>query len=164
MSDKNIYKGVNTICTHVGQVKDEQFGGSVSPIYPGTSYKYIDKEIDRYPRYSSTPNQEFLAKKISAEQQKQNKNITGGKFHIGKVGKSIAKTAKKLSGNEYAQDFTAGTVGLGVGAATGNPMTGVAAGTGTKIAMDKASGGKRGGGATRGKLVGKVMREKGLSD
>ena len=36
MSDKNIYKGVNTICTHVGQVKDEQFGGSVSPIYPGT--------------------------------------------------------------------------------------------------------------------------------
>ena len=66
MSDKNIYKGVNTICTHVGQVKDEQFGGSVSPIYPGTSYEYIDKEIDRYPRYSSTPNQEFLAKKISA--------------------------------------------------------------------------------------------------
>jgi cystathionine beta-lyase len=63
MSDKNIYKGVNTICTHVGQVKDEQFGGSVSPIYPGTSYEYIDKEIDRYPRYSSTPNQEFLAKK-----------------------------------------------------------------------------------------------------
>ncbi len=28
MSNKNIYKGVNTICTHVGQVKDEQFGGS----------------------------------------------------------------------------------------------------------------------------------------
>ena len=63
MSDKNIYKGVNTICTHVGQVKDEQFGGSVSPIYTGTSYEYIDKETDRYPRYSSTPNQEFLAKK-----------------------------------------------------------------------------------------------------
>ena len=46
MSDKNIFKGVNTICTHVGQVKDEQYGGSVSPIYPGTSYEYIDKEID----------------------------------------------------------------------------------------------------------------------
>jgi len=66
MSNKNIYKGVNTICTHVGQVNDEQFGGSVSPIYPGTSYEYIDKEIDRYPRYSSTPNQEFLSKKIAA--------------------------------------------------------------------------------------------------
>ncbi len=77
MSDKNIYKGVNTICTHVGQVKDEQFGGSVSPIYPGTSYEYIDKEIDRYPRYSSTPNQEFLGKKISALEETEDAIILG---------------------------------------------------------------------------------------
>ena len=77
MSDKIIYKGVNTICTHVGQVKDEQFGGSVSPIYPGTSYEYIDKEIDRYPRYSSTPNQEFLAKKISALEETEDAIILG---------------------------------------------------------------------------------------
>ena len=77
MSDKNIYKGVNTICTHVGQVKDEQFGGSVSPIYQGTSYEYIDKEIDRYPRYSSTPNQEFLAKKISALEETEDAIILG---------------------------------------------------------------------------------------
>ena len=77
MSDKNIYKGVNTICTHVGQVKDEQFGGSVSPIYPGTSYEYIDKEIDRYPRYSSTPNQEFLAKKISSLEETEDAIILG---------------------------------------------------------------------------------------
>ena len=77
MSDKNIYKGVNTICTHVGQVKDEQFGGSVSPIYPGTSYEYIDKEIDRYPRYSSTPNQEFLAKKIAALEETEDAIILG---------------------------------------------------------------------------------------
>ena len=40
MSDENTFKGLNTICTHVGQVKDEQYGGSVSPIYPGTSYEY----------------------------------------------------------------------------------------------------------------------------
>ena len=77
MYDKNINKGVNTICTHVGQVKDEQFGGSVSPIYPGTSYEYIDKEIDRYPRYSSTPNQEFLAKKISALEETEDAIILG---------------------------------------------------------------------------------------
>ena len=77
MSYKNIYKGINTICTHVGQVKDEQFGGSVSPIYPGTSYEYIDKEIDRYPRYSSTPNQEFLAKKISALEETEDAIILG---------------------------------------------------------------------------------------
>ena len=77
MSDKNIYKGLNTICTHVGQVKDEQFGGSVSPIYPGTSYEYIDKEIDRYPRYSSTPNQEFLAKKVAALEETEDAIILG---------------------------------------------------------------------------------------
>ena len=77
MSNKNIYKGVNTICTHVGQVDDEQFGGSVSPIYPGTSYEYIDKEIDRYPRYSSTPNQEFLSKKIAALEGTEDAMIFG---------------------------------------------------------------------------------------
>ena len=77
MSDENIFNGVNTICTHVGQVKDEQYGGSVSPIYPGTSYEYIDKEIDRYPRYSSTPNQEFLAKKIAALEETEDAIILG---------------------------------------------------------------------------------------
>ncbi len=77
MSDENIFKGLNTICTHVGQVKDEQYGGSVSPIYPGTSYEYIDKEIDRYPRYSSTPNQEFLAKKIAALEETEEAIILG---------------------------------------------------------------------------------------
>tara|TARA_B100000900_G_scaffold110345_1_gene92144 strand:+ start:1106 stop:2263 length:1158 start_codon:yes stop_codon:yes gene_type:complete len=77
MSDKNLYKGLNTICTHVGQVKDEQFGGSVSPIYPGTSYEYIDKDIDRYPRYSSTPNQEFLAKKVAALEETEDAIILG---------------------------------------------------------------------------------------
>lgn len=77
MSDKNIYKGLNTICTHVGQVKDEQFGGSVSPIYPGTSYEYIDKDIDRYPRYSSTPNQEFLAQKVAALEETEDAIILG---------------------------------------------------------------------------------------
>ena len=77
MSDENIFKGLNTICTHAGQVKDEQYGGSVSPIYPGTSYEYIDKEIDRYPRYSSTPNQEFLAKKIAALEETEDAIILG---------------------------------------------------------------------------------------
>ena len=77
MSGKNIYKGVNSICTHVGRVKDEKFGSSVSPIYTGTSYEYIDKEIDRYPRYSSTPNQEFLSKKIAALEETEDGIILG---------------------------------------------------------------------------------------
>ena len=63
---KNLKKGVNTICTHEGEIVDEQFGGSVSPIYVSTSYEFIDKEVRRYPRYFNTPNQESLCKKISA--------------------------------------------------------------------------------------------------
>ena len=58
--------GLNTICTHVGEVKDEQFKGAVSPLYMSTSYAYEDVEIKRYPRYFNTPNQRALAKKMAA--------------------------------------------------------------------------------------------------
>lgn len=58
--------GLNTICAHVGEIKDEQFKGAVSPIYLSSSYEYLDVEVKRYPRYFNTPNQEYLAKKIAA--------------------------------------------------------------------------------------------------
>ena len=58
--------GLNTICTHVGEIKDEQFKGAVSPIYVSTSYQFEDVDVKRYPRYFNTPNQEHLAKKIAA--------------------------------------------------------------------------------------------------
>jgi len=64
MSDNKL--GLNTICTHVGEVNDEQFKGSTSPIYMATSYAFDEVDIKRYPRYFNTPNQEFLAKKIAA--------------------------------------------------------------------------------------------------
>lgn len=64
MSDKKF--GLNTICTHVGEIKDEQFKGAISPIYMSTSYQYEDVDVKRYPRYLNTPNQEALAKKIAA--------------------------------------------------------------------------------------------------
>ena len=70
-------RGVNTICTHNGEVVDEQFGGSVSPIFVSTSYEYIDKEISRYPRYFNTPNQEALCKKISALECSESAMIFG---------------------------------------------------------------------------------------
>lgn len=57
--------GINTICVHVGEVKDEQFKGAVSPIYPSTSYAFDEVDVKRYPRYFNTPNQEFLRKKIA---------------------------------------------------------------------------------------------------
>jgi len=74
---KDNIKGINTICTHVGEIKDEQFGGAVSPIYPSTSYEYIDAEISRYPRYSNTPNQEYLCKKIAALEETESAMILG---------------------------------------------------------------------------------------
>ena len=58
--------GVNTICTHVGEIKDEQFGGAVSPIFMASSYPYMDVEVKRYPRYFNTPNQEAVGLKIAA--------------------------------------------------------------------------------------------------
>ena len=58
--------GLNTICTHVGEVKDEQFKGAVSPLYMSTSYAYEDVEVKRYPRYFNTPNQRGLAQKMAA--------------------------------------------------------------------------------------------------
>jgi cystathionine beta-lyase len=64
MSKKEL--GLNTICAHVGEIKDEQFKGAVSPIYLASSYEFLDVDVKRYPRYFNTPNQEFLSKKVAA--------------------------------------------------------------------------------------------------
>lgn len=60
------YKGINTICTHAGELEDTKFKGAVSPLYMSTSYAFEDVEVKRYPRYFNTPNQVALAKKIVA--------------------------------------------------------------------------------------------------
>ena len=64
MSKSN--QGLNTICTHTGEIKDEQFQGAVSPIFMSSSYAFMDVDVKRYPRYFNTPNQEGLSKKIAA--------------------------------------------------------------------------------------------------
>ena len=63
----NDKKGLNTICTHVGELEDKEFKGAVSPLYMGTSYQFEDVAIKRYPRYFNTPNQEALCKNIFFE-------------------------------------------------------------------------------------------------
>ncbi len=75
MSKKKL--GLNTICTHVGEVKDEQFKGAVSPMYLSTSYEFLDVDVKRYPRYFNTPNQEFLSKKIAALEHTETAMIFG---------------------------------------------------------------------------------------
>src|SRR6056300_15032 len=55
-----------TLCVHAGQLKDEQYGGSISPLYMSSSYAFNDVEINQYPRYFNTPNQRGLAQKIAA--------------------------------------------------------------------------------------------------
>ena len=59
-------KGINTICTHVGELEDREFRGAVSPLYMSTSYAFEDVDVKRYPRYFNTPNQEALCRKIAA--------------------------------------------------------------------------------------------------
>ncbi len=62
-SDK---KGVNTVCTHAGELEDKEYKGAVSPLYMSTSYAFEDVDVKRYPRYFNTPNQEALCKKLAA--------------------------------------------------------------------------------------------------
>lgn len=69
--------GINTICVHTGEVKDEQFKGAVSPIYTSTSYAFDGVDVKRYPRYFNTPNQEMLHKKIAALEKTQDALIFG---------------------------------------------------------------------------------------
>ncbi len=69
--------GLNTICTHVGEIKDEQFKGAISPMYLSTSYQFEDVDIKRYPRYFNTPNQEYLSKKIAALEHAETALIFG---------------------------------------------------------------------------------------
>ena len=59
-------KGVNTICTHIGELEDTQFRGAISPLYMSSSYAYEGVDVKRYPRYFNTPNQEALCQKIAA--------------------------------------------------------------------------------------------------
>ncbi|QWX84919.1 PLP-dependent transferase [Cellulophaga sp. HaHaR_3_176] len=63
---ENKKQGLNTICTHYGELKDTEFKGAVSPLYMSTSYAFDDVEVKRYPRYFNTPNQVALSKKIAA--------------------------------------------------------------------------------------------------
>ncbi len=69
--------GINTTCTHAGELKDEQFKGAISPLYMSTSYGFDNVDVKRYPRYFNTPNQEALGKKIAALEKTESALIFG---------------------------------------------------------------------------------------
>lgn len=58
-------QGIDTICVHQGDVKDEVYKGAVSPMYLSTAYSYEGEGENAYPRYFNTPNQFYLAQKIA---------------------------------------------------------------------------------------------------
>ena len=57
---------LKTQCVHAGELIDKVNGGSISPLYMATSYKFNDVKENQYPRYFNTPNQKALADKIAA--------------------------------------------------------------------------------------------------
>ncbi len=56
----------STNCVHAGKIFDASTKGMVSPVYPSTSYDYIDTDILAYPRYFNTPNQKAVVEKLCA--------------------------------------------------------------------------------------------------
>ena len=64
--DASKAKKVNTLCVHAGEIDDIQFQSAVSPLFPSTSYSFLDNIEKRYPRNFNTPNQVALGKKIAA--------------------------------------------------------------------------------------------------
>ena len=103
MKSKNL--GLNTICTHVGEVEDKQFKGAVSPIYMATSYAYDNVDVKRYPRYFYTPNQEMLSKKIAALEGTEAAMIFG--------------SGMRQAGIGDGEDLTAGAIVLAAAGAGG---------------------------------------------
>jgi cystathionine beta-lyase len=73
----SIKKGMNTICTHVGELEDKTYKGAVSPLYMSTSYAFEGVDIKRYPRYFNTPNQMALSQKIAALEHAETAMIFG---------------------------------------------------------------------------------------
>ena len=57
--------GKDSLCTHSGALKDNIYGGAISPLYLSTSYDFRDEGPNLYPRYFNTPNQKSVSKKIA---------------------------------------------------------------------------------------------------
>lgn len=106
------YKGINTLCTHQGELEDKLFKGAVSPLYMGTAYDFGEVDVKRYPRYFNTPNQEALGKKLAALEHTEAAMI----FSSGMAAISTALMALLRSGDHVVlqQTIYGGTYNLAV--------------------------------------------------
>jgi hypothetical protein len=65
-----------------GDLIEDNYKGAITPVYPTTSYNYLDVEDYKYPRYFNTPNQLALSKKIAQlEKRESNSNFVFDGFH-----------------------------------------------------------------------------------
>lgn len=54
-----------TVSVHSGTWADKETGGVNTPIFTSSAFDYTDREQVPYPRYSNTPNQDVVARKIA---------------------------------------------------------------------------------------------------
>ncbi len=54
----------DTQCVHSGTRKDPNTRGLTTPIYPSSSFEYLDTPENVYPRYFNTPNQKSIVRKL----------------------------------------------------------------------------------------------------
>ena len=103
-------KGLNTICTHTGELTDEQYHGAVSPLYPATAYTFEGGGENVYPRYFNTPNQQGLNAKLAALE----KTDTAMVFGSGMAALSTALFAFLTSGDHvvFQRNLYGGTSNL----------------------------------------------------
>lgn len=53
-----------TKCVHSGTYHDKNTGGVGTPIFTSSSFEYLDRDENLYPRYFNTPNQSAVVKKL----------------------------------------------------------------------------------------------------
>jgi cystathionine beta-lyase/cystathionine gamma-synthase len=66
MSDQPSFTRLDTQCVHSGTTIDAETGGVNTPIYTSSSFEYLDRGDNVYPRYFNTPNQQAVVQKVCA--------------------------------------------------------------------------------------------------
>jgi cystathionine beta-lyase/cystathionine gamma-synthase len=56
----------HTQCVHSGTYRDSGTKGVNTPIFTSSSFEYLDRDENVYPRYNNTPNQKAVIKKLCA--------------------------------------------------------------------------------------------------